>query len=725
MEKFNLSPNFKCFCSSTPDNKLQFFDTDQNNITQECIIPSYLSSKISVIKWAWPKSDKGIFRNKKKSAHKFDVSDLVAIGFQNGLIYIYSYLNCEIIGKLENGHADVVNDLCWDNDNSYLFSCSNDNNIIIWDVNQSKLFKKWKADDYGVQSISLTDDGKYLLTASRNIKLWHIESLQIVQNFVGHIESINYLKNFSILHNCDPISPSNMSITCKHIQNGPSKDNYHKKKKKFKINGLENNNLADDIKVQNGYHRDSSNPVDPNDHDIPYFSSSCNYFVSASFSEDIVKAWNANISEELNKDKALPIASFATSSAIKYVDILIPQKFQYEAASSYLAVVLKNGYLNIFSTHINGHRINKPLYPQYSIAFKRKFITPGNNSANDTEATITLPIIFAKLDTEISNTDTSLAVKIHLGYGNLVRNATNSSNMSKSPDKKRKIDGLKVNKNEMRLDHCRPILFESMYLSDLKESENIYHRNLEILPKFINTSDDQISEIKTVIDAKASMTLCSRIKEILAEKHQTPYNDGQHDKTPILQNNQNITTKATTENEKIDQNNNNNRNMIPKANSLATLIIQYLQSGDQTKLWNILYMKTNFNVIKETVMRIPLKWLSAFIFEIGNRLSFCKTKEMKCMLLWFDNIMLYHSSYIISTPELYRRLFAIQELLSERTSYMPKMLRLKGIINQTKLQAQYRTEDIESRIMVNQIDRDSHNLIHYEDSDSELEEMQL
>jgi WD40 repeat protein len=39
----------------------------------------------------------------------------------------------------DKGHSDTVNDLCWDEDQGLLYSCSNDHHVIQWDVSTASI----------------------------------------------------------------------------------------------------------------------------------------------------------------------------------------------------------------------------------------------------------------------------------------------------------------------------------------------------------------------------------------------------------------------------------------------------------------------------------------------------------------------------------------------------------------------------------------------------------
>ena len=71
------------------------------------------------------------------------------------------------------GHTKAVTDLAWRADSNVLASCSEDGQIILWEMNEGKQVKKWDAHGGGVLSVDFAPDGK-LVSGGRDktVKIW-------------------------------------------------------------------------------------------------------------------------------------------------------------------------------------------------------------------------------------------------------------------------------------------------------------------------------------------------------------------------------------------------------------------------------------------------------------------------------------------------------------------------------------------------------------------------
>ncbi|XP_038074199.1 WD repeat-containing protein 43-like [Patiria miniata] len=197
----SYSPNGSFLAVSSPDGRLSLWDTTSATITQQYTPSSHLSATCTCLSWCPTRTEPA---KKKRRSHKVlkrenDVSavshsDLVALGTQAGTILLYSLAKADIHRHLDQGHTDKVNDICWHPDGETLFSCSNDQYIIEWDVKRSQVKCKWKADSHSVHSICLCPGARALLSAGRMIQLWDLDTKKVLKKFTGHASPVTRLK---------------------------------------------------------------------------------------------------------------------------------------------------------------------------------------------------------------------------------------------------------------------------------------------------------------------------------------------------------------------------------------------------------------------------------------------------------------------------------------------------------------------------------------------------
>ncbi|KAL8586305.1 hypothetical protein ACOMHN_058685 [Nucella lapillus] len=129
-------------------------------------------------------------KKRKKSDVAVAVGDLglIAMGTTGGTVFLYSFARGQLHTLLENGHTAEVTDLCWHPNGTSLFTCSQDGQVVEWDVPASQVKQKWRVSD-SVHSLCLWGSD-HLLTADRAIKLWHLPTKKVVQKFTGHATEV-------------------------------------------------------------------------------------------------------------------------------------------------------------------------------------------------------------------------------------------------------------------------------------------------------------------------------------------------------------------------------------------------------------------------------------------------------------------------------------------------------------------------------------------------------
>ncbi len=91
------------------------------------------------------------------------------------------------------GHSDKVYAISFSHDSKYLVSGSEDNILMLWNIESGNCLKTLKGHSGSVNAVSFSPDGKYVISGSgdNTLKLWDLSSGMCLKTFNGHTELVN------------------------------------------------------------------------------------------------------------------------------------------------------------------------------------------------------------------------------------------------------------------------------------------------------------------------------------------------------------------------------------------------------------------------------------------------------------------------------------------------------------------------------------------------------
>ncbi|ESP04564.1 hypothetical protein LOTGIDRAFT_63496, partial [Lottia gigantea] len=189
-----FSPNSEFLAYASPDGVLKVWETTSGILKQEYTPSSHLSATCSCLSWsrytAAPRPKKKRRSTSATNVSQSDDQRLIAMGTTSGSVLIYNVVTGSLQTQLTGGHTETVHGCSWHPDEPSLFTCSSDHHIVEWDVGKNTVKEKWKADKGIVYSVSVVSQ-KYLLSASRTIKLWNIDGKkELLKTFTGHATEV-------------------------------------------------------------------------------------------------------------------------------------------------------------------------------------------------------------------------------------------------------------------------------------------------------------------------------------------------------------------------------------------------------------------------------------------------------------------------------------------------------------------------------------------------------
>ncbi|KAF9286432.1 WD repeat-containing protein 43 [Mortierella alpina] len=140
---------------------------------------------------------------------------------------------------------------------------------------------------------------------------------------------------------------------------------------------------------------------------------------------------------------------------------------------------------------------------------------------------------------------------------------------------------------------------------------------------------------------------------------------------------------------------NKNKYPTPKANSLQQMLIQALHSNDLQLLEACLTFN-NVEVIRNTVRRLPTAYVVPFLTQVIHKFQ-QKPNRGEALLEWIKAVLLIHTAYLMTVPDLIKKLSNFYQTLDSRVSVFQKLLNLHGrldlVMSQIEMRQQYETED--------------------------------
>ncbi|VEN54071.1 unnamed protein product [Callosobruchus maculatus] len=189
-----FSEDGKYFAKLTADGKLKIWNAITNSFEQEftpdfhlttpCTCLYFVNSNSSRIKGVSPKK-------KKRKLSETSSEPSIALGTTNGLLLLYSLSKASVEFTIDSATSQTINCLS-SADGSILYSGA-DQNVLVWNIESQKFLSKWKVGNETVSAILAIPDSKKILTAAKGIKLWDVQTKQVLHTFTGHSSEVTCL----------------------------------------------------------------------------------------------------------------------------------------------------------------------------------------------------------------------------------------------------------------------------------------------------------------------------------------------------------------------------------------------------------------------------------------------------------------------------------------------------------------------------------------------------
>ncbi|MEM7306440.1 MAG: protein kinase [Planctomycetota bacterium] len=119
------------------------------------------------------------------------VDDLLAVGYENGVVLLWDYAARELLYALE-GHDGAVHDLAWSPDGDLLASASEDGDVRLWRALDGEGLRVLSGHEGAVYAAEFSPDGSLVATGSDDgrVRIWDTSSGRIFARHDGHTAAV-------------------------------------------------------------------------------------------------------------------------------------------------------------------------------------------------------------------------------------------------------------------------------------------------------------------------------------------------------------------------------------------------------------------------------------------------------------------------------------------------------------------------------------------------------
>ncbi|KAG0039763.1 WD repeat-containing protein 43 [Gryganskiella cystojenkinii] len=592
------------YCIVTPGadhHRLRIFDTTTGTIKND-YEQKEGDGKWTSVRWgSINEASSNGSSKKKRRASLGSSSPVLALGHTNGHISIYSLAHGRVLHELAGSHTAKVNDFCFSSSGTRGFSAGEDGFVCEWDITQGTLMSKFQADNKAVKKIQISHDETMILTAGHSMKLWDMESRELIKNFTGHASAITNIV---------------FSGNDKFLASTAEQDRFINLWDCSRDNQQENNITALTL-----------------DNTVTHVDISSNNAVLAISEEGTAGLW---------QNAQSPSGTSSTSAKASK-----KKRFTTRACDCLVKIESSRG--------------DKAVIPLLAGIF-----TPQQGQMILARGSTIKPV-FEKV--EFQNEDGSLKDKELV----MTRAPVTGFLMDEAAQTASNVKATKKSYNESAV-------------------TVVGQADFALAQPGLEKDSDEDSEEEEERDAAEleGRTMEEKLQDLAVED------------------------SAASGSKKKSKQTGKNKYSTPKANSLQQMLIQALHSNDLQLLEACLTFN-NVEVIRNTVRRLPTAYVIPFLTQVIHKFQ-QKPNRGEALLEWIKAVLLIHTAYLMTVPDLIKKLSNFYQTLDSRVSVFQKLLNLHGrldlVMSQIEMRQQYEAEDTSNEATT----------VYVEDEDEDVEE---
>lgn len=190
------------------------------------------------------------------------------------------------------------------------------------------------------------------------------------------------------------------------------------------------------------------------------------------------------------------------------------------------------------------------------------------------------------------------------------------------------------------------------------------------------------------------------------------------------------------------------KKVLPKSRSMEVILTQYLETGDYSQIDRIINAKDknvssystfrNVQIVRETIQRLDsrnvLPLLNLLVVKLDSTPKVCVVSLLLLqkghqIIRWIQFIFQFHCSYLMSVPELPKKLSYLCRILEMRTSSYQDLVQLRSRLNfvlkRAKVVESYEVDFTKANIPLLEVNGEEENMNEESDEESENQEEEL
>ncbi|KAG0302410.1 WD repeat-containing protein 43 [Dissophora globulifera] len=590
------------YCIVTPGadhHRLRIFDTATGTIKND-YEQKEGDGKWTCVRWGTitESGANGAAKKKRRSSLSGSNSAVLALGQTNGHISIYSLAHGRVIHELSGPHTSKINDFCFSKKGTRGYSAGEDGLICEWDITQGVEMSKFQADA----------KASMILTAGHSMKLWELESQEVIKNFTGHASAITNVV---------------FSANDTFLASTAEQDRFINLWDCTRENQQEGNITALTL-----------------DNTVSHVDISSNNAVLAISEEGTAGLWqNAHSVSGTSSSSGGPKGNKKKRYTTRACDCLIK---------------------------VESTRSDKAIIPLLAGVF-----TPQGQLILARGSTI--KPVFEKVD--FQNEDGSLKDKELV----MARSPVTGFLMDEAAQTANNLKATKKAYDESAVTVVGVADFTLPAPGIAGGQDN-------------DEEDSEDEEEGADRGGAEGRTMEEKLQDLAVEESAS-----------------NSTGKKSRQSA-----GSKNKYSTPKANSLQQMLIQALHSNDIPLLEACLTFN-NVEVIRNTIRRLPTAYVVPFLTQVIHKFQ-QKPNRGEALLEWIKAVLLIHTAYLMTVPDLVKKLSNFYQTLDSRVSVFQKLQNLHGrldlVMSQIEMRQQYEAEDTTNEATT----------VYVEDEDEEADE---
>ncbi|XP_062134866.1 WD repeat-containing protein 43 [Drosophila sulfurigaster albostrigata] len=200
-----FSPNGGKFFALVDENGiLRVWDTENNTLKQEFTPNLQVSGGCKALTWVTVAASRPKKIRKSLPPGTLIPEKLyIALGTTKGLVVLYSLASGNIERTLgDDSHNGPITSIAYDN-NGHLYTVGTDCRALVWSLAEERRIGEWSVGPEKPLNITYLPKSRTLAIASRQIKIYDVDTKELVETCTGHSGEVNSIGSFTYQNNVE------------------------------------------------------------------------------------------------------------------------------------------------------------------------------------------------------------------------------------------------------------------------------------------------------------------------------------------------------------------------------------------------------------------------------------------------------------------------------------------------------------------------------------------